>query len=337
MPVVALRMDASAERRLGALSPDARDLLLICAFLGDGCALDDVKVVSGLDDDAIAELIDHAVSAGCLRDDGDDRVHFAKGAPPRGALQGASTSTASAPAPQDRGRARQPKHRGRRDGSRASPLASRADRRTPSRDRYMRACGRRGVRARSLVARSLVLRRGRRRPRRPSNEAAARARSRSSSCISEPAKQHSTTWIRQRPNRTWLAPSSSHAPRETSLAGLEPCSHRCGCESPRRALTLTRPASRTSSTPQATRFPPSEPRRSRCLRSTSSRCPIQSTEAPPQSVRSNWPRPSVTRGSSRTSGSRSGSSTCAPCRPSARPSASSGDSPTPKPRTRSAM
>src|SRR4029077_8460756 len=66
MPVVALRMDASAERRLGALSPDARDLLLICAFLGDGCALDDVKVVSGLDDDAIAELIDHAVSAGCL-------------------------------------------------------------------------------------------------------------------------------------------------------------------------------------------------------------------------------------------------------------------------------
>ncbi len=78
MPVVALRMDASAERRLGALSPDARDLLLICAFLGDGCALDDVKVVSGLDDDAIAELIDHAVSAGCLRDDGDDRVHFAK-------------------------------------------------------------------------------------------------------------------------------------------------------------------------------------------------------------------------------------------------------------------
>ena len=81
MPVVALRMDAAAERRIGALSPDARDLLLICAFLGDGCAVEDVKVVSGLDDEAMAELIDDAVSAGCLRDDGDDRVHFAKGAP----------------------------------------------------------------------------------------------------------------------------------------------------------------------------------------------------------------------------------------------------------------
>ena len=78
LPVVALHPDDAAERRLGALGPAARELLVLAAFLGDGCDVADLELVSGLEANALDDLIDEATEAGCLRDDGDDRVHFAK-------------------------------------------------------------------------------------------------------------------------------------------------------------------------------------------------------------------------------------------------------------------
>ncbi|MEY2423600.1 MAG: hypothetical protein QOI95_3667 [Acidimicrobiaceae bacterium] len=67
-------IDALLRDRVNAVSPRARSLLMLAAFLGEGAPLDDLCAVSGLELERFLALVDEAVSAGVLLQD--DRVAF---------------------------------------------------------------------------------------------------------------------------------------------------------------------------------------------------------------------------------------------------------------------
>jgi eukaryotic-like serine/threonine-protein kinase len=78
LPTISVPLDAAARRRLDALSPQARELLVAAAFVGVTCSTADLALVTGLDADALADAVDEAVEAGCV-DDGGDWLHFTSG------------------------------------------------------------------------------------------------------------------------------------------------------------------------------------------------------------------------------------------------------------------